>query len=125
MSDCDVEKMESIMSQPDNRDVLLPCPFCGGEASSDERGIGCTKCRTVHYRGVNESMEIVKYRWNTRFTEAEKTTVDIVELLSDCEKILYTQRRTLCPCGVEGIDQYAIASSKIIDQVNKANSGNT
>ncbi len=55
-----------------SEEKLLDCPFCGRKAMLFEQGYGCSKCPTLMHRAANESLEIVKHRWNTRQSSEPK-----------------------------------------------------
>ena len=54
-----------------NEPTLLPCPFCGGEATPYasawwEYGVGCSQCHACVEPGLSDKRDEVIARWNRR-----------------------------------------------------------
>jgi hypothetical protein len=106
--------------------ALLPCPFCGGEASyqwhaSPECWIECQKCFAVGPNDENTTTDQHVAAWNTRTTPPARSYADGVE---DAAKAVEALRREVPyeynrhPCSET--KRRAVAAIRLLSQGEKA-----
>lgn len=71
-------------TKPVDETQLLPCPFCGGSATTGMFNVWCDKCSAATIADTFASKEQIIAAWNTRVPSSVKVDAENECLMADC-----------------------------------------